>query len=374
MLRLKAGSCMQDSKKAIIVSVTYVLILILVSLLILEPYYNTDYLYTECMDRKYRDSLSGSIDYIILGASNGQNALSPTIIDERLCCNSYNLSSPSVSFRGRRALLDEEINRNSIKDVIIEVSYNTLERNRFQRLGSSWIVPRLSSISSRLKYVLGEESIYNYDVIYAYNLSLAIFVGKHILFVIKDNIGNLSDIVGIISKECSGFEYKKDFLIDHSNDLTYSSVEAKEVYNSEKIADPTEYEPDNIVVLSDIIKECQERGCRVSLVVTPVSDAVIWRSNGWDGFYEYLKSYAKKKKVTFYGFNLLRNRYKLFNDRYSFSDDNHMSDKGAKAFTEEYCKIMKMNNLGQDTSDLFYKSYRDMKLDSPYANRTERIK
>ena len=67
-----------------------------------------------------------------------------------------------------------------------------------------------------------------------------------------------------------------------------------------------------------------------------------------------------------YDMNLAKDRYSLYHDDISFYDETHMSMAGAKAFTKALCDIVNKSRTGEDISPLFYKSYNEMKQDSPY--------
>lgn len=353
---------MRDFKKAIISSVSFVLLIVIFSVCIIEPYYHTDYY--SFTDRKYRDTLAGSIDYVIIGSSHAMTAFCPSIIDEKLNCNSYNLSGSLMTFRGREELLKEELVRNPVKNVIIEVAYNALSRDEYDAEGNMYLLPRLNGAKNRFKYLFENEILSNYDLIYSNDLGCGLTVCERIAYLLIKNYDkeNLKDI---ISSGCSNYPYNKDCnLRTTKNNVSLEGQNIIDNYNIEYI--PKDYNEDNIDTIERMIDICNENNINVRLVVTPISDSEIWEYDGWDYFYDYMKNFSEKNNVSFFDFNLLKSRYSLFDDKDTFSDNHHMCEEGAKIFTNEFCSITNYVNSGDSIDDLFYSSYEEMKADSPY--------
>ncbi len=117
----------------------------------------------------------------------------------------------------------------------------------------------------------------------------------------------------------------------------------------------------------DMIDMCLQRDIRVIIAVVPVSDNYIWEYSDLDVFVDWVRTRFCGKDVEFYDFNLIKNRYEVLSDADCYgSDPHHMSGKGAKAFSAEFSKIVKLAAEGEDVSPLFYGSYADMINDSPY--------
>lgn len=87
-------------------------------------------------------------------------------------------------------------------------------------------------------------------------------------------------------------------------------------------------------------------------------------------FTEWANAYCAEQNVEFYDFNLLRERFALLSDEDCYSTDPmHMSEKGARMFTEAFVRIIQAAADGQDVSSSFYQSYSEMQWDSPYMAR-----
>ncbi len=356
---------MRDSKKAILVSVITVLIVAIASVVLIEPYYITE-TFATC-DRPYRDSVEGELDYLIIGSSHALTGFYMPIIDEELSCNSLNLSGGVMPWRAREEILKKEVNRNPVKTVVIEIAYNAVDRDIYDAEGNAYLLPRLDSAKSRITYLLKNETLDNYGTIYSHSLRNGLHVAVHMAYLTYKNIGTSpKKLYNILIDGCKDVDFSKktNGIRGKGEDLTLSYDEIKESYNSNKISfkDAT----DNFEQIDKMVNICRENNAEVIFVVTPIADRVIWKYDNWDAFYDVTKDLGEKYSSKVYDFNLLKDRYALFSDSKSFSDDHHMCEEGAKAFTEEYCKIMNKINAGEDVSNLFYSSYEEMKADSPY--------
>lgn len=300
-------------------------------------------------DRNARDDLAGSLDYLFVGASHGLRAFIPSVIDEELNCNSYNLSGALMTFNGREAILNEELQRNDIKTVVIEISFDAFVRTSDEVEGNLYTVPRLAPASKRITYFIKNIDVFHYDLPYYYYF-------KDGMFALINNIrtNNLSN----------DQNNNKGYEAIESNDITLSDNAVLETLNSYSI--DTTFRQNNIASFDRMVDSCRDNNTKVIVVVTPISDSRIWEVDNWNDFYLTLKDFCEERNIEVYDFNLLKNRYELFNDSVSYYDDIHLSDEGAHVFSREFSIIMNMVNNHQDVSSLFYSSYSQMKADSPY--------
>ena len=313
---------MNHFKKALIVSTIFLLIIVIVSIFLIHLYMNSD---DGSYDRNLRSELEGKLDFLIVGASHSIRAFKPCVIDEKLDCNSYNLSGSQICFRDRELLLSNELRRNKIKTVIIELSFNALSRPTSDIEGEMYFVPRLDSAINRITYYIKNIDFYNWDLPYSYYISGGVSA-------LARRIRNQNNS----SHTDSSFD--KGYIPNKSVDLTISHNEISELLNSK--SNDSFINQDSLITLEKMIDESKQNGAQVYITVVPVSNAFIWKTENWIGFEELLKNIGKKNNVTVLDFNLLKNRYDLFDDAYSFYDDYHMSDEGASVFSEEFCKIM----------------------------------
>jgi len=126
---------------------------------------------------------------------------------------------------------------------------------------------------------------------------------------------------------------------------------------------------ENIRKYEDLIECCQAAGCDVTLVYTPVSHAKVWQLYDQDAFYSWACDLADKYDVPLFDFNLLKDRYTLFSDRTSFSDDNHLSGEGAELFSGAMADVLARYRSGEDVSPMFYADYKEAIHESSYWGR-----
>ena len=338
---------MQDFKKALVASVSLLLCAVLFCLVIIEPSMHSEqYSY---YDSKARSAMSGNINYIFNGASHLQTGVNVSIIDKKLNCNSYNLSGSAISWCGRVALLKEEIDRNPVETVVIELSYNTF--SRYDKIeGDLRVIPRLNTIAKRVQFLFENTNPSSFNTILGYLLSDGKKWWKDTL------LGNSNDME--MDYENKGYVYTEP------EDLTVQSKDVCEKYNSSSLS--LDFKNDNIDDFNEMVRLCKDRNIDIKFIIIPVSDNMIWEFDNWDEFYDKMVSIVENVDGELYDFNLLKSRYVLFNDKESFRDTQHMSKSGAVTFSETYCEIMKKIDSGEDVSNMFYSTYSEMKSDSPY--------
>ena len=343
---------MQDSKKAILSTAIVFITVIILSVSLIFPASN----YTHNYDFELRNELSGSLDFLIVGASHGECALYTKKIDRILNCNSYNLSYDSMKNYEKRYLLKKELKRNNIKTVVLELSYDTLSYdNRTDYTDANiFTVMRMDSLSDRLNYFFNYVNLDNKLFVYSDWMYNSLITTKRKLLSQQDD--KVDDEKADLKGSC--LRNIKNYILPN-NEIAKS-------YNQQKFS-ISNYIENTINEFSELIQLCHKNNARVIVAVVPVSDNYIWCNDNLDEFSKWSKEFCKKYNAEYYDFNLLKDRYLLFSDKDCYSTDtHHMSKKGAKIFSETFAKIIKQANKGKDVSKYFYKSYLQVKKDSPY--------
>lgn len=343
---------MRDFKKATFATACFILILYVISIIIVLPWANSNSVYY--LDSENRSTISGKLDCIISGASHGLTAFMPEIIDRELSMNSYNLSGTLLTMESRTFLLKKEIERNPVETVILEVSYNALTRGyeTNHAEGEFPIIFRLDTTAEQIDYMTKHLKFDEYLDVYSRALLTGILHYRAI--ILNKNVSKIDPLT-------KGYYEKKQ------NNVRLLDDEVSSVYNSESIS--VDNIEENVAELEKQISICKEKGCRVMIVVTPISDAMIWRTNNFDEFSNWLKAFCKAKGCEFYDFNLLKERYNLFFDNESFSDNTHLSKCGASKFSVKFSEIITKIDNGKDVSGLFYETYNEAKKYSPYVQK-----
>lgn len=341
---------MRTFKKIGIVSLILVALVSAVSALLIEPMIRNEGVY--CCDAQLRKTLSGTIDFIYIGDSDGMTGFCPELFDQSTDSRSYNLSGTMMTMHSRYYLLEKEIRRNPISTVVLQISPEALLRkNTNYGDGDSATLMRLDSLAERIGFMLRYVAVNDWLNIYSRHLVEGVSYWKDVLTGSID--GSQVDY--------SARGWKKVAAVD----VSLSSEEAASKYNTSNFE--ADFFEDSVDELRDVIALCKENNIRVILVSQPFSDAWIWETDAWDNYGNWLKDFSRENDCEFLDFNLLKDRYVLFSDERSFKDTVHMSEDGATAFTMAFAETLNRISAGDEIDTLFYDSYVEMKLDSPYA-------
>lgn len=300
-----------------------------------EKYYYQDY--------KVRESLSGKIDTLVVGSSHALRSVKPTVLNKELNVKSYNLSSPLMSMYGRYVLLKKEVERNPIKTVYIELSYNalTLDRASLGFEGDLYVLGRLDNTTERLDFLKKAFSKEEYREVF------------------MDTIKRSSYAISKTSKTTINQYETFGYLSVPSNDYLLTIEEKKDIFNKEKL--DTKIKKENLKYFNDFIELCKENDIRIVLIVTPVTEIMLLKYQNIDELFSQYKDLSQKYNCEYYDFNLDKKRNELYSEETSFYDYTHMSDSGAEIFSTRFSKIIKKVNEGKDVSDEFYESYDQVK-------------
>jgi len=341
---------MRIFKRFILYVASIVLVITLVSATFIIPWLNTP---TDDHDQALRARLAGQIDTLIIGQSYAMDGIMPTKLDEKLGTTTYNLSGSLMPVYGQKYMVEKELARNPVKNVIIEITPDTFTTNQRTTYGNgdSYIVARLDSFTERLDYMVRHVQFTDWPNIYA----------RVLLLSMRSALNQLRGRVDLIDDSNMGFNPQR------GQDVSGDQAWAQAAYQSSSVfGNPIE---ENISQYEELIQVCIDAGCDVTLVYTPVCHAKIWQLYDQDAFLDWAHGIADKYNVPVFDFNLLKSRYELFNDYTSFSDDNHLSEEGAAVFSEVMADILFHYRSGENVSDFFYPTYWAAIQDSVYWNK-----
>ena len=339
---------MRDSKKAFISTGIVLLIFVMLSGLFLAVSSPNTHNY----DWYLREKLSGSLDFLIVGASHGQCALYTREIDKITGSNSYSLCYDSELNYEKYYLLNKELSRNNIKTVVLELSYATLKLSDKSGYTDANIfsIMRMDSLSDRIQYFIKKVNLNNKLYVYADLM----YEGLFELLRPRNSVDEIqADLKG--SRLIPGKDY------------TLLPEEVVDAYNK-KFFSASSFNENTVKGFTDLIRLCQDYGAEVIIVVVPVSDNFLWCTDNLDEFSEWINKYCAENNVKFFDFNLLKERYTLFSDSDCYSTDTcHMSEKGSRIFSEVFANTIQEASNGENVEEFFYPSYSEMKKDSPYT-------
>ncbi len=340
---------MRILKKTLIAAALFLLITAVVSVVLIEPLFRSEY--SVYCDAKLREKLAGSLDYLFIGASNGYTAFVPPVADEEMHVNSYNLSGGLMTWYGRRTLLEKEIARNPVKTVVLEISCNSFQRLYHNAEGDAFLIFRLDSPAERLRYTFFCASVADWDYIYAN--------------VLGDGIGYWMARAqnAILHKDYA--MRNVDYALKGFHARTDPMSSKEKLSQSDVTQIDTEFKRKNLDELYKIVDLCKSRDIELLFVVVPISDREIFKYDNWNELQQKWTALSEETGCPLVDFNLLRDRYTLFHDAESFSDTIHMTETGARLFTKVYAETMTSRERGEDISDRFYPDYAAMRADSP---------
>ncbi len=323
---------------------TILLFFFVIALLIIStiPYFHGEIYYYQ--DYKVRKSLSGKIDTLIIGSSQALRSIKPTVLNKELNIKSYNLSSPLMSMVGRYTMLKKEIERNPVKTVFFELSYDALTADRDNVLGFEgelYILGRLDNTLERL------------------NFFKKAFKKKDYIKVLSDTIKRSkyaiekTDDTPIIQYETYGY------LPIKANDQSLTQREKKSIINTKLLN--SKIREEDLKYLIKSIELCKKNNIRLVLIVSPITEKMILTYSNMDEVFSQYTKLANKYEIEYYDFNLDKRRFELYSEKTSFYDGAHMSESGAEIFSNTLSQTIKKINEGKDISNEFYESYNRLK-------------
>lgn len=341
---------MNNFKRAIRTTVIFLVVLITLSACIMEVFFAGENYYYQ--DYREREALSGNLDYIVCGASHAMRGFKPDVIDEKLGVNSYNLSCSRMTMQGRYELLKLELERNPVKTLVMELSYDSLTRDRDEEgpEGDIYLLGKLDSFGSRMKYFFSAVRLKDYGRMY-YN-----YIDNGINCLKKVIRGTWTDKNEKLSKGYAAYKRENTDLNERLDKIYRTHT------FSEKICD------ENMEYFQKIIDLCNENDIELVMVTTPLSKVTVCRYGNLDVFREYYQDIAAENGLVYYDFNLLKCKEEKLPDSSAFFDKFHLGNEGAQTFTELFTEVMQMKDMGQDTDPLFYESYEELDAHMDFTN------
>ena len=295
---------MNNFKSAIRTCIIFLIVLTILSAAIMSAFFIGENYYYQ--DSRERAELSGTLDFFVCGASHAMRGFRPDILDQELGVNSYNLSCSRQTMQGRYELLNLELNRNPAKTVVLELSYDSMTRNRDEEgpEGDMYMLGKLGGFMPRIKYFFSAIRPKEYGRMY-YNY--------------------IDNGVNCIKKIIHGT-------------WTNKNTKLEKGYAAYKRDD------DELNIL----------------VTTPLSKVTVCRYDNLDTFKEWYENVANENGLQYYDFNLIRDKEEKLPDSSAFSDKFHLGNKGAGTFTKMFTDVLNKEAAGEDTSALFYGSYSEL--------------
>ena len=335
---------MRSFKRTIWKILAFLLSVAAITVGITEPYFQNEVYHYQ--DAGARDFYAGTLDVLICGSSHAYRGIVPQVLDEAMGCSSYNLSTSLMTMSGRYEMLKQELERNPVKLVILDVSFNSLTRDRAEEgpEGDIYQLGRYRSLPQRLSYFFRHFRLEEYGRVYYDTLNRGVTTWKLLL----RGQGKLG----------SSEKYQtKGFMPGPSNPCEEAPYHEYHTYLQE-----TEFNGEDVAYMEKMVELCRERDIPVIVVAVPIAQRLTLLFDGLDSIHTQCQALCSQWGVPFYDFNLYRGKTRLFPDDTAYFDVNHMSESGARDFTGELCRLLEALEAGADPSGWFYDSYSEAEV------------
>ncbi len=331
---------MRSFSRALVSTLAFFLCAILLGALVCLPLLTGHSGYS---DAARRDALAGQLDLLISGASHGTNAFVPDLLDEALGTRSYNLSGFRASLKGRYALLEQELARNPVKTVVLEISSDCFTRDPAAEKGKgeAMTIARLSGWKNKLRYMRQTLSFFNGD----YDNVCCMLLGY-----------GIHGWLGMLTGSTDGAAESRGWWAFPASDVSMDPSELPAPEEMDTLQNT--WYPELTEEFADILRLCRAEGAEVLVVVTPLPESSLLRNEGWDVFREKLASLCAENGCPLLDFNLKKDREAWLSDKTGFQDGSHLSAAGAAAFSRVFAETLSSMKT-EDVRPLFYDSYAE---------------
>ncbi len=306
-------------------------------------------------DAQFKDN---HYDCLLVGGSHVKYGVDPFVFDRGAGTNSANYGiANGPTCEARLSMLRSALKNNDAKTVVLEIAYDVPARDpsNWDETYEAAAVAQFGDWKTRIDYMKHDPTFIRNGVasLYAVLTQSGVDVWKN---RIRGREGEFRETKGRLVYTATKVQ-----------DMHLSDHDAAALKDSTPI--PTAVRPDNDRLIRQMISEAKESGARVVLLVTPMTENMVWTHVGWDSFYELMKGYAADTGCELYDYNLLRDRGRYFSDEGSFFDEVHLNEAGSEAFSRKLGEDLKRATDGKDISGQFYKSYTEAKEHSRYVKQ-----
>ena len=294
-------------------------------------------------DARVRRDLAGEFDVLISGSSQALRAIDPLALDRAMDCRSYNLGMVLQTMYGRYQILERELERNPVSLVVIELAYDTLGRTYEDNYGFEGSVRQLGRLDHPgqwLDYVARQVPPRDWVKLLDDTLDRAASTwalrrqnGPYVPFQYETH-GFIPGLKGVPMPDAGLYEAD---------------------YHKESL--PTNVEEENLYYLDRCLELCRERGVEAVLIVTPLSEYMLWNCDGFDEILATHRGVSEKWGVPLYDFNLKKDKLSRYSEETAYCDQHHLCEAGAQVFTGDLADILLRARAGEDVSGEFYTTY-----------------
>lgn len=296
-------------------------------------------------------SKNNNFDVLVVGASETQWGIDPEVIEQETGLKTALLATSGSSIAQRYTMLESHIKDKSLKLVILEISKFSLTKDMYSNTIDKRVLyfSRVDGIWNKLMAAVREFSFEDdeYDQLYAEMLYEGINSW--------DSIFN-----GTYSEET----VRRGYEPQDSYSQLLTEEEARATYREGWVS--TDLIKENVEALYDLIDLCNKNNVPVIMITMPLSEHYLWQYGGWDTSRENILDQLEGQDITYYDFNLMKERQKYLNDEVSYRDMEHLADEGAKSFSKVLSKTITAYLNGENGWE-FYDWYGEAISNCIYA-------
>lgn len=298
------------------------------------------------------------ITNVFIGPSRTLNSINPETTDKYLQGYSYNLGTATQKFSQSYYIVKDCIKTYKNFDILC-LEVNGLD-NPIEFID---IMSRKSAMDLILNPFVKLEFMHNNFLIdelpYLF-LSLSSIINIYDFSLMKKSVSiKLSD-------EYHNYEPTELFSDCYYVGRGFSPCQRvidDEKYEAIKAIEDFELNDDSLLYLYKIIDICNKNNITIVFYSTPRPDRFIERNiDLYDYCYNKYEEISSENGISFYDFNLYKNKSDLFEDRIDYVDTAHLNDVGSEKFSEILGKTISLDLQGQDCSNDFHNTVYDLKF------------
>ena len=306
------------------------------------------------------DRLSKNQDYsaAIVGSSRAKWGIDSEVIYNSTGIRTLNMSTGPAAIKGRYEAISGALQRYDLDTVILEIGYDAFNRedvSKWSVYDSVWVVPKMVTFRSAADYVVKDAKIPVYDL-------------DKLTGAVMDE--SLNAWASLVTGNFAQYSMLAGSGRAQKTDMSLSRTMARFQQNTKYL--DTYYNIDDMKTFWLMVKMCKDSGARVIAVTLPNTESLIWQTDGWDYWRWYILDMLKDLDCEYYDFNLYRQRWMLFSDKYSFRDESHLSAEGSEMLSRILAdEILSKSVNDIDVEKLFYDNYSEAKRYLSYRIGTE---
>lgn len=307
------------------------------------------------------------LDVIYVGASHALHGIDPTVVDEQLGINSFNMASNSQKAMDGYYVVKEMYRHHTPGTVVIEVTYAMYTKfNGYDNPLSSMIVHDYMKLSPvKLAYFADAFTSEDWANVllkpYRYKNNFTwTQMRENLSLKLSKAYFNYDPVVGAHENEI----YAGKGFVKNLTAVQTGNVGRVSPYKWE--AKLINY--DELSYLEQTIALCKQKGSEVILVSTPTPKASLLAMGNYGEAETFFADFAKEQQVPYFNFNLAKDDYYMREDSHYY-DANHLNEAGAACFSQTLAALLAdTQKAAQMQTAHFYESFTQMEADMQTVN------